>query len=356
MDCHILCYMCLTKADEVSLDNVHDVCKVSAVKRMIDRGGGNINCQDCGQNTPLHLVIQHCDEKLRLVTKLLSMGAQPNVYNGNKNTSLHLAIIYNNDERVVQMLIQHGADVHLQDVFNNTPVHLAVRLGKLKMLRLLIKAGAELDSRNLLLETPLMAAVRHSNVAAVKQLLSFGASTSVVGLNKYIALHFAARKSHPNLEIICDLMKYDSDVNWLDERYQTPIMYALEKYYDIPSDDLACTKLLIKCDVLQRLYNNQKLYLAEFLDTYSVFPELYAYFKQCVAEALRMKNQFIQDNFSFFEFAAKGLNNKALFQLTTPYKKLLSIRYFELPEHFLFIMMLLLVVLRSRTYRESSWI
>ena len=68
---------------------------------------------------------------------------------GRKSTPLHLAAGYNRT-RIVQLILQHGADVHAKDKGGLVPLHNACSYGHFEV-RLAITTGSvdssELDSR-----------------------------------------------------------------------------------------------------------------------------------------------------------------------------------------------------------------
>ena len=83
---------------------------------------------------------------------------------------------------IVQLLIQHGADVTAQDNTHSTPLHLASSKGSGKTVELLLKHGANVDALDGRHSTPLHLAV--SSCLALKGnvvhlLLGYGANVDV---------------------------------------------------------------------------------------------------------------------------------------------------------------------------------
>jgi Zn-dependent protease with chaperone function len=76
------------------------------------------------------------------VEALLISGADPNELNEYGESSLLLAVIYEEPE-VIQLLIQYGADPNLQDHYGWTPLMSAVMNGNLEIGKLLLDAGAD---------------------------------------------------------------------------------------------------------------------------------------------------------------------------------------------------------------------
>ena len=79
----------------------------------------------------------------RIVSLLLEHGADIRVTNILENTPLHLAILNTNNSRIIQMLLEHGADPNARNSFQETPLHGSAYEGKLRITELLLDAGAD---------------------------------------------------------------------------------------------------------------------------------------------------------------------------------------------------------------------
>lgn len=82
--------------------------------------------------------------KYNSVNILLEADASPNVHapKRNKITPL-LDAVNKGDERIVGLLLVHGADVSLSDNSGRTPLYRAVRSGRTEIVKLLLEAGAD---------------------------------------------------------------------------------------------------------------------------------------------------------------------------------------------------------------------
>lgn len=95
--------------------------------------------------TPLHaLIVQqfsHNDEKIEKIRQLLDSGADVNALDEIKRTPLLLATFYGVEPAIIDLLIQYGADVTVQDIFNETPLHNAAARDDKITAQLLLDAG-----------------------------------------------------------------------------------------------------------------------------------------------------------------------------------------------------------------------
>ncbi|MFB9324515.1 ankyrin repeat domain-containing protein [Paenibacillus aurantiacus] len=87
-------------------------------------------------NTALHAAI--AGERDAAVIELLLMSkADPNVFDSNGHTSLHTAAFHADSTDLIQLLVEHGADVHAKAEGGDDAVSLAKSRGNLRVLALL---------------------------------------------------------------------------------------------------------------------------------------------------------------------------------------------------------------------------
>ena len=109
-------------------------------------------------------------------------------------TPLHAASLMDN-QKVIQSLLAHGADVNAPDVFG-TPLLFASHLGHLEVVRLLLERGADVNAKT---DTDLT------------------------------SLHMAARSGH--YEVVRTLLKHNADTNARDDAGYTPLYIATDNGY-----------------------------------------------------------------------------------------------------------------------------
>jgi ankyrin repeat protein len=81
------------------------------------------------------------------VMALLKDGVDPNGMDGERHSSLHLAVAGGHGD-VVRVLIGHGGDVRVKDLQGYEPLHVAAWAGFTGIARALIRAGASVSARS----------------------------------------------------------------------------------------------------------------------------------------------------------------------------------------------------------------
>lgn len=94
---------------------------VKAARAMLDRGA-NVSVQDGSGNTPLHLAA--ATNVNELANEFLEHGASVDSRNYSGATPLHLAAWFNS-KVVAGLLLRNGAQVDSKDTAGNTPLHIA---------------------------------------------------------------------------------------------------------------------------------------------------------------------------------------------------------------------------------------
>ena len=91
---------------------------------------------------------------------------------------MELAIKTDN-ENIVRLLIESGADVKAVKKNKRTPLHLAASWSKnVQISKLLIDAGSYINAKNTLFETPLHWCIKSKNVQVFKFLIDSGAKVN----------------------------------------------------------------------------------------------------------------------------------------------------------------------------------
>jgi hypothetical protein len=123
----------------------------------------------CAAMTPLTQAAR--DGNVPAIKNLLNSGSNINEHNSSNGwTPLFWAIYYDKPD-AVQILLDKGASVNIQDADGNSPLMLAISQGNKKIFKLLLEKGAEVNVKNKKQETPLSQAVYSADVELVKILI-----------------------------------------------------------------------------------------------------------------------------------------------------------------------------------------
>ena len=126
----------------------------------------------CG-HTGLHFAI--AETRADVCRLLLKYGADVNIQSrGNDGSPLHKAA-WAGKTTLVQLLLEHRADVDCVDRWRQTPLYDAAKNGHLDTVRALLKAGAAVDACDIELCTPLSRANENGHTAVVMALFEHGA-------------------------------------------------------------------------------------------------------------------------------------------------------------------------------------
>ncbi|XP_028858757.1 NF-kappa-B inhibitor epsilon [Denticeps clupeoides] len=229
----------------LSVESLGDILKTCAVPAQRDgqEAEPDLAAVTDDGDTTLHLAIIHEDEGLadaliRLFPKEL-LDIQNDLY----QTPLHLAT-YLNLSSLVRSLVQHGANLAMQDQDGNTPLHVACEHGRAecvselthnipptqlapvleaqnwkgvtclhlatmhqrhRLMKLLIKKGADLNiQEGTSGKTPLHMAVELHDVTGARLLLAKGANVDVTMFNGCTPLHLAVgRQDTAIADLLC---------------------------------------------------------------------------------------------------------------------------------------------------------
>jgi len=135
-------------------------------KYLISETKVDINLPTSTGATPLMFAIS--GQKFDLVEALLKEKAEVNAQMNDGCSALHLATA---NIKIVEILIEHGADINMRSDIHKTPMIQAAGLGHLDVVQYLIEKKADINVSTINGETPLMAAAGQGHFEIVKELL-----------------------------------------------------------------------------------------------------------------------------------------------------------------------------------------
>ncbi|BAG39672.1 ankyrin repeat-containing protein 05_03 [Orientia tsutsugamushi str. Ikeda] len=133
---------------------------IQAVKLILieQHGVDYINLGDMTGTTALHYAIRA--ESLEVTELLLIHGANPNIQNLYGHTASHYAVNVKKRIEFIKLLLAHGANPNIQDKYCSTPLHCAAHYCDIVTIKLLLKKGANLNVLDVTHSTPFADAYR----------------------------------------------------------------------------------------------------------------------------------------------------------------------------------------------------
>ena len=178
---------------------------------------------------------------LALLKTLIAHGADVNLQcrKVRMETPLHF-VCANNDDGcasayllpIVQLLVQHGANVNAQNVYHATPLDFAARNGSNDIVTYLLQHGADpnVESR-VSNESPLQGAMRMKKPCTAFILLQHGADMSATPKwsSEQTPLQFIFSDHGSSVDVLKMLLEYRAPVNWVDGNGCSALYYAVKR-------------------------------------------------------------------------------------------------------------------------------
>ncbi|MBN8827414.1 MAG: ankyrin repeat domain-containing protein [Sphingobacteriia bacterium] len=199
------------KVEELLRENKEELINIKAPFSEEERLVKNMSNRLPEGYTALHLAVQHISNdnpnKEKIVNLLLESGANVDETISNRKTPLHLAVVWATDS-IIKILVDKGADVNKRDNKKQTPIHLTISLNRPRILEILLNSNnvnlLTLDNNNDK-NTYLHLAVQARNIEMVEALLKHQAKGKNFVNKKnnieYTALFIAADRGEVNTYI-----------------------------------------------------------------------------------------------------------------------------------------------------------
>jgi ankyrin repeat protein len=124
---------------------------------------------------------------------------------------------------IAKLLLEHGADVEVQDDLKCTPLRLASQAGHVEVARVLLEYGADIEGHGKDDSSPLGVASLCGHVEVARVLLEHGADVDSRSWLNRTALHWVEKG-----EVALLLLDHGADASALDDLGQTPLHKASE--------------------------------------------------------------------------------------------------------------------------------
>lgn len=169
----------------------------------------------------IHMIVS--DGEVALVDNLLNDTID--TVNSSNETQLHVAAEYGHLS-IIEVLLQRGARLHLQDNKGHTALHKAASRGHTEIVRALIKAGTPIYTLDLQSKTPIHLAAENEHLNSVKVLVKEEAEQSE-SLTQDTFLHMAAMEDNWRLAEM--LLESGAAVDARNNHKKTALFYAVAR-------------------------------------------------------------------------------------------------------------------------------
>ncbi|MCJ1306899.1 hypothetical protein MMC25_000543 [Agyrium rufum] len=172
------------------------------------------------------IVVAVANNNLNSIEALLTWSPSSSslVYKDNKGQTLLSIAAEKRYEKVVQLLLEKGADVNAQDARGRTPLWRAAWKGHEKVVQLLLEKGADANAQDADGRTPLCQTASNGHEKVVQLLLEKGADVNVPDARGRIPLWRAVWEGHEKMVQL--LLEKGADVNAQDADGRTPLWQA----------------------------------------------------------------------------------------------------------------------------------
>ena len=176
--------------------------------------GANLDARTKEGKTALHIATENNQKET--VCQLIKLGADVNaIHKHGKNKILRLSLETNNIE-VSAKLISLGADTNTSNEEGETALHCAAKAGYTDHVQELVKAGAGTEARDKDGNTPLLHAAENGHTQTVCALLDAGAAVDACNKHGETPVHVAAKNGHT--QTVCALADAGASVDVCNEQ------------------------------------------------------------------------------------------------------------------------------------------
>ena len=194
---------------------------LSQITKFLIKNGAYVDTQDINRLTLLQQAIINKD--IELIELLINHGA--NVHTKGRNERPLILALENGLLEVAELLIKNDANINTQSSWNATPLQICSEKGYLKIAKILIEKGAILNSADVVGVTPLQEAVQHTNREIFHLLMKKKVNPNPETTDGFTPLHSAAGKGE--IEVARILLKAGAMTEKRNEYGMFPIHLAV---------------------------------------------------------------------------------------------------------------------------------
>ena len=139
-----------------------------------------------------------------------------------ESTILHVAAQFGHF-KIVQYLIEKGANIEVQNEFHYSPLHFACLKGSLSIVQYLIEKGANIEAKGEDQRTPLHSACCSGHLPVIQYLIEKGANIEAKDYMQWTPLHTASISE--KTDVVRYLVSKGANINTTDRDGKTPLDY-----------------------------------------------------------------------------------------------------------------------------------
>lgn len=190
--------------------------------------GMDIDILDTRSNTILHWALMapnvHSSENQAFIRLLIQKGINVNAKNHMNTSALHVAA-FKCLVKVLQLLLERGADINAQSSHYGNIIQAATRGGSSSVLDVILKSRISPKTSPGNLETPLYTAIYCRQPWLARPLLISGVDPNEMSQNGSAAIHAAAEWG--NEEIVALLLEKGAEIDLLNDSHESALYIAV---------------------------------------------------------------------------------------------------------------------------------
>jgi ankyrin repeat protein len=199
---------------------------INTIKVILKNNYENLRYKNILGETFVHIAVKYSFNEL--IKLLIYEGLDIDSVDFSNRTALHLAVAIKNDN-MVKYLLECKANTSIKNCYGESPFHMAIQLGRIKLVELFLQHGAKvLDVTLNTYETGFHIALKNENDEMFKLLLKnhFG-NINVLDIYGETLLHKLARQKYVNTTKI--LLQKGADLEMVNKNNETALHFAIHR-------------------------------------------------------------------------------------------------------------------------------